>query len=276
MSRRRNDARSANRSLQSAQQPVVSAHEIDAALFGEIRGIDERRAEAIDPAEIAALQDELQRLTDERDEALAVLESGGIVNVGRCNLTATGLLMPDDLSRDEWLQIGSNLNAIEGALQWMIGDWAVRGEDNTDLWLEGSQSDKAQRHERYAALVEETGYSHKSIKNLASTARNIPYDERRAGVGYSKHAEVASLPVAKMRALLDYAEANPECSVREFRQKVKDVKGVKPRELPLLVVDQRHKRLGAIVGAIKANKAISRDDIKAVREWLEEVEKTLS
>jgi hypothetical protein len=246
----------------------------------------------VDPAKIAELEQKVQHLevleseiqqaytvienlTVERDQALAVLHSGGIVHFGRCELTPIGLLMPDDLELDEWLDIGKQFNAIESSMQWMLGDWAVKGEDNADLWLEGTQSDKQERNARYQALVESTGYKHGSVKNLASIARNIPYDERRPSVNYSKHVSVAGLPVAKMRELLDFAEQNPSVSVREFREKAMRAKGIKlPTPLPF-AGDERKSAFTKIVKSLSQGQRPSADDIQALRAWLDEIENDL-
>jgi hypothetical protein len=235
--------------------------------------VDERLEEL--ESEIQQAYTVINNLTAERDHALAVLHSGGIVHFGRCELTPTGLLMPEDLGLDEWLEIGKQFNAIESAMQWLIGDWAVKGEDNSDLWLEGTQSDKQERNLRYQALVESTGYKHGSVKNLASIARNIPYDERRSSVHYSKHVAVAGLPVAKMRELLDFAEANPTVSVREFREKVMRAKGIKlPSPLPF-AKDTRKSSFNKIMKSLKKGERPDANDIEALRAWLDEIENDL-
>ena len=243
----------------------------------------------VDPEKVAELEQKAQHLeneiqqaytvienlTVERDHALAVLHSGGIVHFGRCELTPIGLLMPDDLELDEWLEIGKQFNAIGSSIQWMIGDWAVKGEDNADLWLEGTQSDKQERNLRYQALVESTGYKHGSVKNLASIARNIPYDERRSSVNYSKHVAVAGLPVAKMRELLDYAEKNPDVSVRDFREKALRTKGIKlPAPLPF-AKDNRKSAFTKIMKSLRQGQHPNVDDIQTLRAWLNEIENDL-
>jgi hypothetical protein len=235
--------------------------------------VDERLEEL--ESEIQEAQNIIEDLQAQRDKALAILEGGGVVYFGRCELTPIGLLMPDDLKLEEWLKIGEQFNALESALQWMIGDWAVRGEDNADLWLEGTQSDKQERNARYQALVETTGYKHGSIKNLASIARNIPYDERRASLSYSKHVAVAGLPVAKMRELLDYAESNPKTSVRELREKAMRAKGLKlPTPLPF-AKDERKSAFTKIMKSLSQGQHPDMNDIQALREWLDEIENDL-
>lgn len=234
---------------------------------------DERLEEL--ESEIQKAYATIEDLTEQRDKALAILDGGGVVYFGRCELTTTGLIMPDDLDLEEWLEIGKQFNALESSFQWMLGDWAVKGEDNTDLWLEGTQADKAQRNLRYQTLVESTGYKHGSIKNLASIARNIPYEERRASVTYSKHVTVAGLPIAKMRELLNYAEENPDVSVREFREKVLRIKGIKlPSPLPL-AKDERQSSFRKIMKSLSRGNKPDRSDIEALRAWLDEVENNL-
>lgn len=80
---------------------------------------------------IQALQEENAALVEEvedlRDLALKT-ENGSMIDLGRCQLTPVGLRLPDDLSHEEWVDVGQQLFQIEGSLQWMIGDWLAFAE----------------------------------------------------------------------------------------------------------------------------------------------------
>jgi len=118
---------------------------------------------------------------------------------------ALELSLPDDLSQEDWLQIGQQLRNMDRALPWMIGDWVRFGE--------------RQYGETYQAAMEKSGLSHQTLRNQASVARKFELSRRRDNLSFGHHAEVAALTEKDADALLDRAE-DEQLSVKAFRQEV--------------------------------------------------------
>lgn len=108
-------------------------------------------------------------------------------------VTSTGLALPDDLSFDQWKQVGDCLLQMEHAVQWMIGDWLRFGESRY-----GGKYVEAERM---------TGLAYGTLANIKQVADRFDFSRRRENVPWSFHAEVAALPPEQADALLDQAES---------------------------------------------------------------------
>ena len=124
----------------------------------------------------------------------------------RARLTPAGMELPSDLSFEEWEDVGRGLRAIEGAVQWWIGDWLNYGERKYG--------------EKYAQAVEATGYAYDTLRVMAYVAGKVETDRRRSVLSFSHHAEVAGLEPPEQDALLTAAESG-EWSKNELRRAVK-------------------------------------------------------
>lgn len=122
--------------------------------------------------------------------ATAVDEAGSTSTVmqGRKPLgeiTETGLVLfePLALSYEEFEQMGRLFGKANRQLQWVIGDWLIAVEEIYP--------------DRYSQAVEATGLNPQTLMNRRSVCGKIPPNtpqrpnNRRAGVPFSVHAEVA-------------------------------------------------------------------------------------
>lgn len=50
--------------------------------------------------------------------------------------TPTGLNLPDDLSYNDWFEVGKFIARAHRAVAWWIGDWLLYGNDHGFLQLE--------------------------------------------------------------------------------------------------------------------------------------------
>lgn len=103
-----------------------------------------------------------------------------------------GLIFNNGASFEEWLDIGDKLRAVEGALQWWIGDWMNYGEKHYG--------------ETYAQAIEATGYEYNTLANQKYVAERFEFPRRRGNLPWSHHAEVAYLSPAVADELLEQAE----------------------------------------------------------------------
>jgi site-specific DNA-methyltransferase (adenine-specific) len=92
---------------------------------------------------------------------------------------------------------------VARGIQWLVGDALAFGED--------------QWGEQAAQIFDFEEYSFDAVEKMIRTAKAIPPERRRATVGYSVHAEVASLPPPQQEALLEHAQAT-QATVAEVRQ----------------------------------------------------------
>jgi N6-adenosine-specific RNA methylase IME4 len=114
--------------------------------------------------------------------------------IGALQPSVVGLQLPDDLSFEDWQNIGRQLQFYERAIMWHIGDWLRYGERK---W-----------GERYAQAIEDTGYSAQSLMDSRWVAQRIEFSRRRENLSWSHHKEVAALHPSVADSILDEAEAN--------------------------------------------------------------------
>lgn len=129
--------------------------------------------------------------------------------------TETALVLPSDLSLEEWEATGKNLGRIDSARQWWIGDWLNYGE--------------RQYGESYAQGMEATGLDYGVLANYAWVARQVSL--RNEGLKWAHHLEVAKLEPEAQEVWLLWA-ADEDWSVRELRKAIREFYAGDPPELP--------------------------------------------
>ena len=93
--------------------------------------------------------------------------------------TQTAWLAPaDEMSFEQWQNLGATLQQIDASLPWWIGDWLNYGE-----WAWG---------EAYAQAVEITGMSVDRLNNYKWIANKIDVEQRRDDLSWSHHRAVAA------------------------------------------------------------------------------------
>jgi hypothetical protein len=132
---------------------------------------------------------------------------GGRVSLGdRIVTTRVGLLMPTDLSLDDWASAGRKLSRIADSTSWCLGDWLAHGQ----MRFRG----------RYQRAAEEVGLDTQTLRNYAWLARKFDHPRRRPTLSLQHHAEVASLPVPEQDHWLDLA-AQGRWSRNELRRRIR-------------------------------------------------------
>jgi hypothetical protein len=110
---------------------------------------------------------------------------GGAFLYKRFLLKPIGIVIPDDLSDDEWLDIFKVLRKLDEAIQWAIGDLVNHAESK---W-----------GETYTTMAEITNYSEKSLREYAYVARSVEMSIRMDNLSFGHHQIVAGIkdPVSK-------------------------------------------------------------------------------
>ena len=106
-------------------------------------------------------------------DALTVLPAG-------C-LGSTSLTLPQNLSFEQWMRCGEQLQQIERSIMWWVGDWLNYGECNYG--------------EMYAQAVGATGYENGTLRNAKWVASAYELSFRNDNLSFAHHRIVAALPV---------------------------------------------------------------------------------
>jgi hypothetical protein len=132
-----------------------------------------------------------------------------------CTSIPCGLLLPPDLSPDNWIAVGRVLGRQERELKWRIGDW----------WNHPGHT----YGDRLAVVTEEAwiGPAYSTCCNAALVCDKFESSRRRENLSFSHHVEVAHLPPDLADELLDWCEeqfavTGKPRSVRELREEVRN------------------------------------------------------
>jgi hypothetical protein len=184
----------------------------------------------------------------------AIVLPDGTMRIGNFTVTRTGLLIGESATPDEWKGIGLLLLKLEGAIQWLIGDWFVYGEQ---IW-----------GRTYRETAEALGYSIKSLYTFAYVAENVHFSIRMENLTFGHHALVAKLPPEEQYVCLQYAAEN-NLSIAAMRTAIKgEGSGAKD------VIEQAQRSLSQINARYKQAPIHQRQQIAALyRKYADELER---
>ena len=126
-------------------------------------------------------------------------------------VTATSLVLPENLSLEQWLAVGEQLKISERSLMWWIGDWLYFGERKYG--------------EMYSQAFEATGLSEETCRKAWQVAKRFENGRRLPNLTWGHHLEVAFLPVDQQDELLCRA-VREGLSTRELRAEVSRIRNV--------------------------------------------------
>jgi hypothetical protein len=122
--------------------------------------------------------------------------------------------LPDDLSKEEWIETGIVLARIGAGMMWWVGDYWIYGE---------------KKYGGRKAIVDDPnwqGPSFQTCANAASVCRAFETSRRREVLSFGHHAEVAALDPTEADRLLDWAQATSPTtgkprSTKDLRREVR-------------------------------------------------------
>ena len=121
-------------------------------------------------------------------------------------ITATGLQFHQNLSFEEWNDLGQKLAPIGKSIGFIIGDWINYGETAYG--------------EKYEEALAKTGLAYQTLMNFAYVARKVEISLRKENLDWYQHATVAKLKTdEEKRHWLDMAEQH-DLSVRRLRKSI--------------------------------------------------------
>jgi hypothetical protein len=110
-------------------------------------------------------------------------------------LTTTGWQPPDGLSKRQWLTAGESLFAIEGAVQFWIGDW----------WAYGQHRYRARSQAAKVGALGDRAFS--TLANYGWVARAFKTSDRSEVLSWKHHQVLAHLPPDERLQWLRRAES---------------------------------------------------------------------
>jgi len=140
--------------------------------------------------------------------------------------TETGLMFTGPLTFEQYTNIGVQLFRLREGLPWLLGDWLVYGER-----VFGEEA---------AQAIADT-YSLQTLQNYAWVARAIPAKERRHGVSFSHHSEVAKYEKEIRETWLDMTEQNGwnvaelRVAIRDWKEAAEQLSSPEAKECPDIV-----------------------------------------
>lgn len=162
-------------------------------------------------AENQHLQAENAELKETLDELKAAdvlnFSVAGQIRIGGFTMTPTGLHIDERANPDDWHLVGEALLRLEGAIQWLIGDWLAYGEDRQ--WGDATR------------LAEKLGRDEGTLHNWMWVARKVSY--RYEDLSWTHHYRVAKLAPEQQRELLEEA-SQQGWSVSRLARAVKALK----------------------------------------------------
>lgn len=110
-------------------------------------------------------------------------------------LTATGIEFHEDISKEEWTELGRKLGEAGRSLGFLIGDWLNYGNG------------KGQWGDTYTEAMRITGLEYKTLRDYASVSRKIKLSLRNDNLAFELHKKIAPIKdESEQRKWLEVAE----------------------------------------------------------------------
>lgn len=151
---------------------------------------------------------------------------GGVVELWGFQLSNVGIRPKCGVTPtyDQWQKLGEYLRWMDGALQWLIGDWVAYGDQHFG--------------EKMAQAVDVTGWQVDTVKQYAWVAERVPAIRREPSLSFSHHREVADLDAKHQTSWLKKAATGDDgqpWSVQRLRAAINHEKAPATQSLWVLV-----------------------------------------
>lgn len=149
-------------------------------------------------------------LDDAQQEKRIQLSQDGEMAFLGIRMTRTGIQFSEEISEEDYREVGRFLLQIETSIQWLIGDWLAFGEER-------------QWGETYRSVAEEFGYEIATLWDYASVSRQVKTSVRTEELSHAHHRLLRSLTEDEQREWIARAvEGNGEKSwtVAELREAI--------------------------------------------------------
>ena len=128
------------------------------------------------------------------------------INDPKFAITSTGIQFNEDLSFEEWEELGQKLAPVGKSIGFIIGDWINYGEKH---W-----------GDKYEEAIKRTGMAYQTLRNYAYVARRVDLSCRHDKLGFEHHYVVAKLKTDDEKLhWLGMAERN-NLGIRRLRKSI--------------------------------------------------------
>lgn len=159
--------------------------------------------------------------TDEAvDQSQSVSDEELVLTIGPFQFLQNSVVISRPPTYDEWA------HAIT---------WCQRAEHAVPFWLGWLVNYGEIFGEAASQVLEASGYAHKTLTNFAYVERHVPVENRREGVPFSHHAEVAPLTPDEQVKYLDKCQ-DEQITREELRGQIEAAKAGGPKKMLWLVV----------------------------------------
>lgn len=107
--------------------------------------------------------------------------SNSLPSSGKFTVSAAGIEFHDDLTFEEWSEIGEEIARAGRSLGFLIGDWINYGESRKDYG------------DKYAEALKATGFDYGTLRNYSNVARRVKLSLRNDNLSWEHHRKVAPL-----------------------------------------------------------------------------------
>lgn len=110
------------------------------------------------------------------------------VSTSAIEISPTGIFFLEEVDFTTWSEFGKRIGEGMNSVAWCVGDWLNYGERSFSGKIAG---------EAYDAAIAATGLERETLHSYACVARAFPHAERDAGMSFSHHRELLSIPAKK-------------------------------------------------------------------------------
>lgn len=144
------------------------------------------------------------------------------------DIRPNGLIIPSDITEEQFREVGACLATIQRGLQWMWGDWlafAEAGEKKKGLTASKLCIEDSALYELAETV---SGLSYQTLRTAKSVCSRIQLFRRRNSLYFGHHAEVSTIEDEAIQdEWLDLAEKN-NWSVSELRMAMRSARKTEP------------------------------------------------
>lgn len=116
---------------------------------------------------------------EESGKDALIVRSDGAIQIGGVTLTRVGIVFDSAVPAGQWEQIGKFIMSMEGAIQWLIGDYLLQSERIYN--------------KTYKEVAEEWGRTVGTIYNYYYVVASVDFSLRNEKLTFNHHYAVAKL-----------------------------------------------------------------------------------
>lgn len=148
-----------------------------------------------------------------------------IVKFSKVEISGAHLIIPENMSKRRWLQLGSGIRTIEKSVDTWFNDWCNFG-------IRKGYAGRFEVGNIYTELELLTGLSRKTLQDRKYVETNVDSSRRCEDLTISHHREMASLPPEKQEEFLEKA-SREHLSRNQLRQQIKQYRQGITEEIPI-------------------------------------------